>query len=179
MIQCSYQITKCLFAINRQEGESERKRYAIFIGWKENNKNYWLIKTGKKEHFVIRILIYSWMKTSQIKIIRCDSSNKSIENYLYCLLNTELNNKKTIIFFCSLQVVLYYMINSVGSSITGILEKISILLIASLFYLFLPSVSLLFILSYIFYQKQANTNKQSVWKKEKNHLMILLEHMSC
>jgi hypothetical protein len=102
------------------------------------------------------------MKTSQIKIIRCDSSNKSIENYLYCLLNTELNNKKTIIFFCSLQVVLYYMINSVGSSITGILEKISILLIASLFYLFLPSVSLLFILSYIFYQKQANTNKQSV-----------------
>ncbi len=32
MIQCSYQITRLLFAINRQEGKREREKVCNFIG---------------------------------------------------------------------------------------------------------------------------------------------------
>ncbi len=38
MIQCSYQITRLLFAINRQEGKREREKVCNFIGWREGRK---------------------------------------------------------------------------------------------------------------------------------------------
>jgi len=57
MIQCSYQITKFLFAINRQEGRAREKGMQFSLVEKKIIKLL-VDQDGKKEHFVVRILIY-------------------------------------------------------------------------------------------------------------------------
>ncbi len=48
MIQCPYQITQFLFAINRQEREREKKKKVDDFYWLNRKKQlYWLIKTEK------------------------------------------------------------------------------------------------------------------------------------
>ncbi len=49
MIQCPYQITQFLFAINRQEREREREKKKVDDFYWSNRKRelYWLIKTEK------------------------------------------------------------------------------------------------------------------------------------
>jgi hypothetical protein len=57
MIQCSYQITKFLFAINRQEGRAREKGMQFSLVEKKIIKLL-VDQDGKKEHFVVRSLIY-------------------------------------------------------------------------------------------------------------------------
>jgi hypothetical protein len=50
MIQCSYQITQFLFAINRQEGEREREKKGMqFSLVKEKERNLLVNQNGKKK----------------------------------------------------------------------------------------------------------------------------------
>jgi len=51
MIQCSYQITQFLFAINRQEGEREREKKGMqFSLVKEKERNLLVNQTVKKKN---------------------------------------------------------------------------------------------------------------------------------